>query len=290
MKFYVEFKNDLDDLTLVFETYDTPIAKKWCDELKSQMSRNSELKENNRLYHFSNSENNLEYIVGELRKRAEIINKHQFYIADTIDASITQDTLNNLHKHFEEMRGGILSPSEYFLNAPLDVRRAIEDYNVLIHRTEDLLNASKINKPRPRIVLTFKDRRRHELSEDDFDYFSLDINFGEVYINYCEVGKPLWDVFKDKDDIVGDHNIRPLKWYSADMMIYFLDGGYRGKINQFWNWFDQNSKFLNDLGFFKEDKKLAIGHIPVARLITTDTKEEVISKISKFNKINRVYI
>lgn len=288
MKFYVEFKNSTDELALEFETYNTPIAKKWSDELKAQLIRNSTLKEDDRLYQFPNQWN-IEKIVSELKDRADKINNYKFYIPETIDNSINQDLLNQLHKYFEEMRGGILSPGEYYLNAPEDIKRAIEDYNILIHRTEDALNAAARGIHRPRIVITFQDRRRYELEDQDYDHFSLDIKFGEVYINYCEVGKPLWDVFKDNDTVVGDQNIRPLKWYSSDMMIYFFNGGYRNRINNFWSWWDNNQSQLSSLGFVKNDKKLAIGHIPVARIVTTMSDQECINAISKFDKIHRVY-
>ena len=290
MNFFIEFKSDTDELTLEFETYNTPIAIKWANELTEQLIRNPNLWENNRLYQFVDSEDDLISTITELKNKAKIINDYSFYIPDIINFEITQEILNTLHKCFEEMRGGILSPGEYYLSAPTDVRRAIEDYNVLIHKTEDVLNAVKNHTSSPRIVLTFNERQRHELEDNDYDYFNLDVNFGEVYINYCEVGKPLWDVFRDADNIVGDHNIRPLKWYSADMKICFFNNSYRSKINKFWQWFDENSSFLNELGFIKYDKKLSLGNIPVAHIITTKPKSEIISNISKFKKINRVYI
>ena len=287
--FYVEFKNQIETLTLKFEIHDHITAKKWYQELTEQLQRNPKLKENNRLYHFPGDSWSLEKITSELKNLATIINTHKFYIpeVDQIDTSIDQPLLNTLHKYFEDMRGGILNPGEYFTKSPEHIKRTIEDYNVLIHRTEDKLNAKR---DRPRMVLTFQNRRRHELMDSDYDNFSLDINFGEVYVNYCEVGKSLWDVFKDKDTIVGDENIRPLKWYSADMMIYFMNGSYRTKIQKFWHWWDTQSEFLSELGFIKYDKRLSIGHIPVAKLVTDRDPEEIVLAIAKFDKINRVYI
>lgn len=287
--FYVEFKNQIETLTLKFEIHDHITAKKWYQELTEQLQRNPKLKENNRLYHFPGDSWSLEKITSELKNLATIINSHKFYISevDQIDTSIDQPLLNTLHKYFEDMRGGILNPGEYFTKSPEHIKRTIEDYNVLIHRTEDKLNAKR---DRPRMVLTFQNRRRHELMDSDYDNFSLDINFGEVYINYCEVGKSLWDVFKDKDTIVGDENIRPLKWYSADMMIYFMNGSYRTRIQKFWRWWDTQSEFLSELGFIKYDKRLSIGHIPVAKLVTDRDPEEIVLAIAKFDKINRVYI
>jgi len=290
MNFFIEFKSDTEELTLEFETYNTSIAIKWANELTEQLIRNSNLRENDRLYQFVDSTDDLISTITELKNKAKSINDYSFYIPDIINFDITQEILNTLHKCFEEMRGSILSPGEYYLSAPTDVRRAIEDYNVLIHKTEDILNAVKNHTSSPRMVLTFNERQRHELEDDDYNYFNLDTNFGEVYINYCEVGKTLWDVFRDADGIIGDHNIRPLKWYSADMKICFFNNSHKSKINKFWQWFDENSSFLNKLGFIKHDKKLSLGNIPVAHIITDKPKSEIISNISKFKKINRVYI
>jgi len=285
--FFLEFKNNDSELTLEFEIADNSTAVKWYQELQEQLQRNSRLKENNRMYHFPNETWSLENIVRELNNRINIINEYKHYVPHVVDLSVDQELLNILHKYFEEMRGGILSPGQYYLDAPANVRQAIEDYNVLIHRTEDKLNAKQA---RPRMVLTFHDRIRHLLEDSDYDNFSPDINFGEVFVNYCEVGKPLWDVFKDGDKVVGDENIRPLKWYSADMHIYFVNGSLRNRMPKFWEWFDDNEEFLNNLGFFKYDKRLAIGHIPVAKLKTTMSNQEVVEAVAQFDTINRVYI
>jgi hypothetical protein len=49
MNFFIEFKSDTEELTLEFETYNTPIAIKWANELTEQLIRNSNLWENDRL-------------------------------------------------------------------------------------------------------------------------------------------------------------------------------------------------------------------------------------------------
>jgi hypothetical protein len=99
----------------------------------------------------------------------------------------------------------------------------------------------------------------------------------------------VWDVFKDQDEFVTDQNIRPLKWFSADMMIMFFDYSYEPQMKKFWEWWDTKGNYLSNLGLIKHDKKLAIGHIPVATLVTNLTRQEVLTQISKFDTINRVY-
>ena len=286
--FFVEFEENNNKLVLEFIVYETPIGIKWAEELKAQLQRTTELRENDRLYHFGNNWPT-EKIVSKLNNCIQSINEWRETIPYKLDIPIDQEILNNLHKYFEEMRGGVLSPEKFWLEAPENIKIHIRDYNVLIHRLEDKQNNLI---PKPRIVITFKDRPRHLLSDNDFNYFSKDINFGEVYVNYCEVGKPLCDVFKDDDDVVSDHNIRPLKYYSSDMSIYFITGSLNSRMGLFNQWWHRNENYLNSLGFYKGDKKLAIGQLPVAKMVKDPvlTNQYYIEEISKYNTISKVSI
>lgn len=282
--FFVEFEENDNKFVLEFITYETPIGIKWAEELKAQLFRTEELNENDRLYNFGNNWP-IERIVSKLNDCIQSINEWREFIPYKLGIPVNQEILNKLHKYFEDMRGGTLSPAEFWKEAPENIKRCITDYNVLIHRLEDINNE-------PRIVITFKNRLRHLLSDIDYDYFSTNRNFGEVYVNYCEVGKPLWDVFKDNDDVVGDDNIRPLKYYSADMSISFGTSSMNSRMHLFDQWWHRNENFLNSLGFHRGDKKLAIGHLPVAKMVKDPALSDqyYIDEITKYNTISKVSI
>lgn len=284
MIFFVDFDKTDEIFTLQFQIHDTPIAFKWFECLKNTLEDNIKIRESDRLYQFNNKWNK-ETIFIELNRIIDVVNSWQDCIE--LRASDNQDTLNILHHYFEKIRGSVLTPGEFYLKSPPHIKRAIEDFNVTIHRLEDLL---KSKTPKPRVVITFEENNRKLLDDNDYDYFSLDINFGEVYINYCEVGKTLWDVYRDNDTIIGDDNIRPLKYYSSEMTIAFCDGTYKTNINKFWDWFDLNKEFLNQLGFEKYDKKLSIGHIPVAKLVSNLDNAVILEKLSRCNYVRRVWI
>jgi len=130
--------------------------------------------------------------------------------------------------------------------------------------------------------------------DSDYQHFTLLRKFGEVYINYCEVGKPLYDVYKDGDNVVGEDNIRPLRYYSSDFTAYFHSRS-NASVQKFLNgmdkWWNLNSNYLSDLGFVKDDPKNAIGNIPVAMLINNGmTPNEIIEKICDYNTMERVEI
>jgi hypothetical protein len=209
-------------------------------------------------------------------------------------AEMTQETLNDLHVYFERLRGDYADPPRFFVEAPESVRRAVVDLNYLIHRWESHVHNERLSKPNSRLHCEFTDRPRHNLADEDYQHFTMTRQFGVLYINYCEVGKPLYDVFKDADLVVGDHNIKPLRYYSADFMISFHDGISAEKAADFRRrfdlWFDRNANYLNALGFVKDDPKLALGLIPVATLQMSEPADAIVANISQRQAIRSIQI
>lgn len=271
MIFSIVFKNESNhEFILKFETYDTEIANKWADCLLEQYNKDPCIKEKDRFYNFPLDDWTEERLVNELNECIEIINQNENVINHTAYIGMPQEQLNHLHHYFEKLRGGILTPTEFWLNSNEQIRDALDKYNVIIHRAENFYSSHN-NNYTPRIVCTFNHRKRYLLEDKDYKYFTLERKFGEVYINYCEVGKPLYDVFKDGDDVVGEDNIRPLRYYSPDMTVSFHPRS-KNNVDKFLTdmdiWWDQNNNYLTALGFSKNDPKNAIGNIPVAKIIS----------------------
>lgn len=257
---------------IVFDLLDTDISYRWAAEI----DKNYQLFETNRFKGWPNNGKNLEYFYKNLQKQINIVNN---YRPNTINfqEEFNQDTLNYLHKFFEELRGHAIDGTVFFNNAPEDVKNAIIKFNVLIHECEHFIR----DKDNPTIVGTYKNRPRYDLEKNDYKLFTFQWKFGYVYINYCEVGKPLLDVFKDNDSIIGKDNIRPLKYYSADFMIKFgidtpLDI-YENRLKQFYKWLEnQNHNF----------DELSLGLIPVAKLNIVDSNFKNYSHLEIINNIS----
>lgn len=294
MNFRIIFINSKDEeYALDYTTYNTSIAKRWYNLLKNQVNNiDYNIKEPDRLYNFPNGDWDEEKIVKELNSCIEVVNKFNTEISHTAYIGMPQEQLNHLHHYFENLRGGIHTPSSFWQNANQDQRDALERYNVIIHRAENFYRQTTTNYY-PRIVVRFNNRDRIKLLDKDYLHFTLARQFGEVYINYCEVGKPLYDVFKDGDDIVGEDNIRPLKWYSPDFTAYFHNRR-QNNVDKFLNamdtWWDQNNNYLTALGFTKGDPKNAIGNIPVAMIDTDKNQEEIIYNLCEYNRMKRVEV
>lgn len=250
MKFIVTITNGQEDKDLVFNVYNTDIAQRWAQEV----ANNYPLYETDRFQGWPGSDRDLSYYFDQLQKQINIVNS---YKENTISSQVAsdQDTLNYLHTFFEQLRGELTTGTIFYNDAPNNVKDAINKFNVLIHETEHLIRSSDT----PTIIGTFKDRPRIKLSDDDHKHFTFKWKYGEVYINYCEVGKTLLDVFKDRDKYVGQANIRPQEYYSADFMIKFgvelKEEYHQHRLLKFKDWYTQQ-------GF--EFKHLSLGMIPVA--------------------------
>jgi hypothetical protein len=106
----------------------------------------------------------------------------------------------------------------------------------------------------------------------------------------------LFELFTDNDNIVGEHNIRPAKYYSADFKLKFFTDRPRTEFKKFEKrvntWVSDNSEFFKKL----EIENLALGFIPVAILNKQSsgfeglTQLEIINKLKKFNKVKNVTV
>jgi len=298
-QFKLTITNHTEDYNLYFDIFETRIAKAW----QAEIIEDYELFETERFTNWPNSIKTREYYIKELNAQIDIIN---YYHPNTIDAIFneqsTQETMNYLHKIFEILRGPIDEGTKWYKNANPLAQIALMQYNILIHEYEHFcFNERTVvhtNHPYATIVGTFHGKR-HRLEEGDYGHFTFKWQFGTVYINYCEVGKPFLDIFKDNDQIVGANNIKPLQHYSADFQIKYgpdtLDHVYTKRLKKFWEWYDQRDNYFASLGFFRSNK-LALGLIPVALINLKNSKleglsqVEIVHKLSKYNCIRSVCI
>lgn len=208
LMFNLILTNDKEDISIPFTVRNTSIAKKWFEEL----SQNYELYETDRFTNWGTQN-----LIPELNQCITKINQHGVCIDRYISSASTdmQGDLNYLHKFFEDLRGEVNKGTEWFNNAPTEAQEAVERFNILIHKLEAELRT----KNHPTVVVTFKDRPITYLTEEDMKHFTFRWTHGTVYINYCQVGKTVLDVFKDKDSIA--EGVRPQQYYSADFMVKF---------------------------------------------------------------------
>ena len=258
--------NGKEDISIPFNVRDTSIAKKWFEEIQQDY----DLFETNRFTNWC-----AHNLVPELNQCIDKINQHGVYIDRRISNKNTnmQEDLNYLHKFFEELRGEVNEGTEWFNNAPIEAQEAVEHFNILIHKLEAELRT----KNHPTVVVTFKNRPIINLTDEDMKHFTFRWTHGTVYINYCQVGKTVLDVFKDKDKIT--EGVRPQEYYSADFMVKF------GPTIPYWQYVLRKVyiKFWMTRQSFKF-KNTNLGMIPVADLARSIDE----NYLKKFNVVKGV--
>lgn len=263
--FNIILTNDVEDTELTFKVRDTSIAQKWFYEV----AKDYDIFENDRFTNWSQNIN----LVDDLNKQINIINSYEKIIDYTVSDKTTQKDLNYLHKFFEDLRGEVTDGTEWFSNAPNHVKSATEKFNILIHQLEEHIR----DKNYPTLVITFRNRPQLELTEEDMKHFTFKWEKGTVYINYCHVGKPILDVYKDQDNIA--EGIRPQTHYSADFLVKFGPSTnpvyYQMRKISIYSWL-KSQKF--------DFKNPNIGYIPVADLVDNFD----IEKYRKFNKVKKI--
>lgn len=291
LMFRITVANDLETKDLFFNLYSTDIADRWFKEVK----KDYEIYEDDRFTNWPNSYKTEQWFIDNLNQQIDIINSYEPLINQKMSLNADQETMNILHKHFENLRGHIEAGTDWFYNAPEIVKSSVEKFNVLIHEYESYKKNHKIQIKHPYsgIVCTFKNAIRKPLLDEDYKYFTYRWKFGEVYINYCEVGKPPFDVFVDEDYHVGDTAVRPQTHYSADFMIRFgpetnlMYYMCRKLIFNFWCF--KNKMFAR---FGKN--KIAAGMIPVARINLKISGYEnyrpldIVYDLSKYTRIIKI--
>lgn len=256
-----------------------------------------------RFYNFPRSFYTEDVVVDRLNKSIETINRyHPGLIQDKAYKGMSQEYMNHMHTNFEIKRGALLNPTPIYANGNAELREAFDDLNIFIHRYEDSgFSGRRLGTDIPKFYATFgisEKVRRYPMDDEDFQHFTFEQTFGALIINYCEVGKPLHDVWRDNDHEIGHEAILPLRYYSADSMIYLSKGVSKQEAEKtsekFYNWWDENSARLSELGFTKGDPRNAVGQLPVAELdrshplIRYRSEMDIVELLSNYQWLQKV--
>jgi hypothetical protein len=284
----ITLTNGQSDYDLNFRLLDYSIAQRWLKHLELFIQAGQPWDDPKRFYNFPNTAYPEPVVAQHLRHLLSIIKDYAPDIVDReIGDTITQDDLNYFHHIFEVYHGlyDTQDQNEFFKNAPVQVQDALGDLNIWIHRYETLGSTA-------RFVATWKYKPyRDDMEEEDFKLFSLKEDWGDLLLNYCEIGKTLYDFWHDNDAYIAPDAFKPLRNFCFDFTVRFNE-----KTNQewadieqkVWNYFDQNQEFFHQQGYKKYDPKLSLGSIAIGKIITDEPKHVVIEKISQHQCLKNI--
>ena len=121
---------------------------------------------------------------------------------------LKHEACNLLHRYFEELQGTAWELSPYYKQADIETKYAIRQLNNVCHEIESWVEAYRKQafEPewmRPSQITTFLNAPRYDLHEQDYELFKnnrYSRELGGVYLHWSQVGKTLYEVFRDEGE------------------------------------------------------------------------------------------
>jgi hypothetical protein len=285
MSQYLVIKLGDDNFELRFRIRSTPLAELWLDRMHQRHAWTMDNPD--RFYGFGTAQQEQDRARDMIQQCIATINNHQHIIDREFE--YTQDGLNYLHNIFERYHGLLdQQTSEYWHSAPDTVRQALANLNLAVHRCETAMAA-----PCPRFVCTwFGMPKIQQLDVDTVkEYKELEIKFGTVYLNYCEIGKTVEDLAHDNDIYIGDDAFQPFRHYSADFNVALYDRDLNKKIPAMQKYIEQHQEFFLARGIEDVYNVQALPlRFPVADLEYTGSQQQLISQIRSRQLVREVIV
>ena len=287
--------------------YNTPLGKRFIEALKDNLYKQRILEKNFCFLGWASSTRDLNFLCTELNKNIQQINSFNFtpayaridpFVADDFQYSSTlktglcpdgdemskpglrlkHDACNLLHRYFEELQGTAWQISEYYKQADTETKYAIRQLNNLCHEIESwvLSYRKSVIDPewiRPSQITTFLNAPRHDLHNEDYELFKenrYDRELGGVYLHWSQVGKTLYEVYRDEHAPVMTEamcsEINHQKYYSGEFDIEWGD-----TITEETHVFKKEEmdgfrKWLKENNYDWEDPKLSLGYIKIGQV------------------------
>ena len=123
-----------------------------------------------------------------------------------VGLAIKDHTMNVLHNHFERLQNTVENPSPYYQVADYETKYAIRQLNNLCHEIESLILSQRKQyaEPewvRPSQITTYFGVKRYPLTDEHRQGFltnGYNRQFGGVYMHWTQIGKTLFEVFRDE--------------------------------------------------------------------------------------------
>ena len=294
----------LNNIFYTINVYDTPLGRKWIEALRDNLVQKRVLEKNFCFLGFADSKRNLNFLCQELNKSIEQINSFQFnppyekigkFVADDFQHSadlpigrdkdgdfpglkLKHEACNLLHRYFEDLQGTAWQLSPFYTQADIETKYAIRQLNNICHEIEGWVESYRKNIVDPEWVrsaqiTTFLNAPRYQLTDNDLELFKKNRyrrELGGVYLHWSQVGKTLFEVFRDEDgkklDAVTCSAINHQRYYSGEFDVEWGEtidedtfDWKKKEMDEFREWLK-----LNDYDW--DDASLALGYAKIGQI------------------------
>lgn len=267
-----------DKLKLEWLLLDHPLALMWIKLLSNELKNGNTISP--RFSGFNSKHFDMNGLGNLLNLCIDVINSSNLYqIKERFNGEFNQSFSNIIHHHFEILVGSYEVKSNFWKNSSDKVREAILGLNYVIHDMEALdraydNNTKTYNKNVTScIVHSFPAPKRLKIPTELLKLYEPKTQFGDLYLDYAQIGKTWLEVYLDQDPEIFIEAIRPPETLSAQFDIFL--GNFELS--------SEDIKKINDLilasGKSPNDPRHALGFARLAKLQTPYKSEDELKKL-----------
>lgn len=279
---------------LVYEVLEIPIAKQWLELLRNAIKQKKAIRYGGRFVGFPGVSSHPQHFHNQIAESVIMMNRFlpsELKIDEEWIQGIDQDKLNRLHKRFDLIHGPKGVTSEVMLALPREFHEATDCLNNSIHAVEKV-SRTHDGTYNANIYIEYEECERRELPEEAFSHFTFNRQFGDLYLHYSQVGKPLYEFSQDEDEHMDADNLRPQRWFSESFVLRFIhwqEDRFLAEKQKLNAWAEAN-------GYDISDPKWCLGQLVVARMVDMrgsrkgKTMEEAVEEIGNFTTIESIVV
>lgn len=290
--------DEQDTFDVKYDVMDTTIGNQWFQHCVDNVKSNPRIEKNFCWLGWPDPNRDVDYLSERLEECVDIINEFADANVDLWDGYridknwndiSSDDALNQLHHHFEMLMGQVWDVAIYMKTASPAAAYSIRQLNNLVHELAS--RKSAVSGGSGMTVVSYMNPVRELFDDNYYDSFSLNRNFGDIFLHYAQTGKTPIEAFEDNDDYVFNNNINALRYMSGEFNIWWNSSTSDMQINQtkenLRQWLAERGVILQEHENFcyyvdPDGNKQGIGWLTVAKIDNQgQTEKELIDEVTK---------
>ncbi len=264
--FTLENKNK-EQVSLEYKPFDLPHSHLWLKSLESAKAKGFQILGNDRVYNFLSKEEQLTIAVGQCNKVIKQLNVVKDFTIPFVDINDLQNSINHIHRFFvdAELNGDFNSTVSLWNNL-----------NFYLHGIEIIMRSGYMQG---QIYVELLEKDLYDLPEESFDYFTIKKTYGYCYANYAHIGRHILEAYNARDEHAPSEHILPMHKISGSSYLWLgnttSDESVAKRMTDIQKWFEENN-IEQAVNLPWGNKRLAIGWLPVAKLVTDVNPDSLI--------------
>ena len=304
--------DESDTLDIKYSVMDTTIGNQWFEHCVNNVKNEPRIEKNFCWLGWRDPNRDVPFLAKRLDKCVDDINEfaesyvppenlkfapnvwENYRIEKNWDDITSDDALNQLHHHFELLMGQVWDVAPYMRTASPKAAYAIRQLNNLVHELQSRRFADTHPQTVGMTVVSYLNPVRELFADEYYDSFSLNRDFGDIFLHYAQTGKTPIEAFEDNDEYIFNNNINALRYMSGEFNIWWsessTDEEMKSRKEELRQWLFERNVILQEQDEFcyyvdHNGDKQGIGWLTVAKIehnFKTDAelKEEVVKRLN----------